>query len=220
MRARIESCSGNPVREIVLTASADFRFCAGQYLEIALPGDLSIPLSIASAPYRLPELHLHYRSTPHLAQAQLLDALLEDGQELTISGPYGAICLETPLAQPLLIVAGGTGGAQAMGLLDALLRDPPSAPVTLLWCADHERDLYRSKWLQSLRVAWLSCECIVDPRRSAANLALQWLQSHAEEWGQHRIILSGSAGFVHTAAATLVTAGVDQRQLASDMLSC
>lgn len=217
MRARIKSCTTSPVQEITLLMSGDFHFSAGQYLEIELPTGNSLALSIASAPHRLPELHLHYRSTPHDPEAEAFNELLASRDDLTVHGPFGSVCRETPLARPLLIVAGGTGGAQAMGLLDAFLQDAPLQPVTLLWCADSARDLYRRRWLQSLQAPWLAFECIVDPARTAANLGLQWLRDHAAGLTQHDVILSGSSGFVHTAAATLVAAGLDERQLASDM---
>jgi CDP-4-dehydro-6-deoxyglucose reductase len=214
---------GSPVKgvqEIILRVPWNFRFRAGQYLEIELPDGHSIPLSIASAPHRLPELHLHYRSTPGLVEAQLLDerlAQLDQGDDLAIRGPFGSVCMQTPLAEPLLIIAGGTGGAQAMGLLDQLLAEPPSQPVILLWCADSGGDLYRRRWLESLDRAWLTAECIVDANREASNLGLQWLRAQAPTLGHHQIILSGSPGFVYAAVDVLEAGGISQQQMASDV---
>ena len=238
MRVRIESCTGsNPptggekgVREIVLTVPPTFTFHAGQYLEIQLPGANAIALSIASAPHRLPAVHLHYRSTPGLSEARLLDELLaqlapsggssgEEHKEVSIRGPFGSVCLNGPLAEPLLIVAGGTGGAQAMGLLDSLLAEPPSQPVSLLWCADDARDLYRRDWLYGLHRTWLTSQCVVDPSRAKENRGLQWLRDRAPGMAEHRVILSGSPGFVYAAVDALQAQGLNPQQMASDVFS-
>ena len=57
--ASILSRRGAPVQRIVLRMPDRFRFRPGQYLEVLHP-DGPVPMSIASAPHRLPELHLHY----------------------------------------------------------------------------------------------------------------------------------------------------------------
>jgi len=221
MHARIDSCKGSrgELQEIVLNVPAEFAFRAGQYLEIELGDDASIPLSIASSPHRLPQLHLHYRSTPGLAEAQLFDKLLAAAGALAIRGPFGSACLPTPLRAPLLIIAGGTGGGQALGLLDALLVEPPSQPASLLWCADRSEDLYRRSWLESLDHQWLTSECITDTRRDAANRGLVWLRDRAPTFANHRIILSGSPGFVYSAVDVLLPAGVPLEQMASDVFA-
>ena len=221
MRARIESCSGSTgaLQELTLTLPPDFRFRAGQYLEIEVGDDCRIPLSIASAPHRLPELHLHYRSTPGVRDAALLDGALASGEDLAIHGPFGDVCLANPLTGPLLIIAGGTGGGQALGLLDELLVDSPSQPVCLLWCADSSEELYRPDWLQSLGCPWLTVQCIADARRTPANRAMRWLRDHAPEYAAARIILSGSPGFVHAAVEVLQAAGVSRTLMESDVFA-
>jgi len=202
-----------------LNVSAEFAFRAGQYLEVELGDDDRIPLSIASSPHRLPQLHLHYRSTPGLTEAHRFDELLAEGGTLAIHGPFGTACLPEPLRAPLLIIAGGTGGGQALGLLDDLLAEPPSHPVSLLWCADRSEDLYRRGWLESLDHDWLTSECIADARRDAANRGLVWLRDRAPTLANHRIILSGSPGFVYSAVDVLLPAGVLLEQMASDVFA-
>jgi CDP-4-dehydro-6-deoxyglucose reductase len=221
MHARIDSCKGFPgeLQEIVLNVSAEFAFRAGQYLEIELADDDRIPLSIASSPHRLPQLHLHYRSTPGLAEARLFNELLTEGGALAIHGPFGTACLPTPLRAPLLIIAGGTGGGQALGLLDALLAKPPPQPVSLLWCADRSEELYRRGWLESLDREWLTSKCIADARRDVTNRGLVWLRDRAPTLANHHIILSGSPGFVYSAVDVLLPAGVLLEQMASDVLA-
>ena len=75
--AVIEAVSDSPVRLIELRIDTpEFRFHAGQYLEIIHPDGTAIPMTIASSPARLPQLCLHYRSIAGAQGADLLDELL------------------------------------------------------------------------------------------------------------------------------------------------
>ena len=217
--------AGQPVQHVRLQAPAGFDFAPGQYLAVVHESG-AIPLSIASAPWRLPELHLYYRSSPGLAEARWMDALLAAGDDLYIRGPFGNVSLHLPLAEPLVIVCGGTGGAQALGMLDALTKRPPEYPVALLWCADDGADLAAAATLQSIEAPWLRCEFITDARRTADNRALQRLRALAPEFRPllgpahlppARIVLSGSPGFVYAVTDLLTNTGIPTAQLTSDV---
>jgi CDP-4-dehydro-6-deoxyglucose reductase len=207
------------VQEIVLHVEPTFDFAAGQYLEILLPQGARIPLSIASGPHRLPEVHLHYRSTPGVAEAALFDELLETSESLDVAGPHGDVRLELPLAGPILIAAGGTGASQALGLIDALVEAPPSHEVSFVWCADSEADFYRRDWLASLHADWLSTTLIVDGRRDRDNRGLAWLRARSAQFRNRRIFLCGGPPFVYAAADELEAGGVPRGQLAADAFS-
>lgn len=131
-----------PVQLVRLRLNEPFSFRAGQYLEVLVDPSNRIPLSIASPPGTLPELQLHYRSTPLLKEAQLLDQLLAVAETLTIAGPSGNVQLEPSQTCPLILIAGGTGVAQALSMaLDQTARRP-EIPVLLLACADNAADFY------------------------------------------------------------------------------
>lgn len=223
MLARIVRRTGGSVQEIVLHVEPTFEFAAGQYLEVLLPAGARIPLSIASGPWRLPEVYLHYRSTPGIAEAALFDELLKTSETLDIAGPCGDVRLEMPLAGPILIAAGGTGASQALGMLDELAEGLPrrevSFEVSFLWCADREADLYRKDWLASLNADWLSTTLIADPRRDHDNRALAWLRSQSARLRDRRIYLCGGPQFVYAAADELEAGGVPREQLAADAFS-
>jgi CDP-4-dehydro-6-deoxyglucose reductase len=211
-----------PVQRLVFEMPSGFSFRPGQYVEIVHPAG-TIPLSIASAPWRLPELHLHYRSTPGVPEAAWMDELLDHGTAFTISGPSGTVLLPEPVDRPLLLVAGGTGIAQVHALLDALVRQPPTQPVTVLWLVDQPADLYCRAELEALDAPWLQLHCNADSRRDATNPGLRTLRELAERartapvppW----IMLSGSPGFVHTAFRILRAAGVAAAHVHADVFA-
>ncbi|MEE8245416.1 MAG: hypothetical protein V3R27_10485 [Pseudomonadales bacterium] len=93
--ARIQSITERWAQIIRLELEEPFQFAAGQYLEIEHPSGTRIPLSIASAPHRLPRLELHYRSTPGDDLAALLDGLLQKGRTLDLCGPFGDVIVTT-----------------------------------------------------------------------------------------------------------------------------
>jgi len=210
------------VQRIVLEMPPSFSFQAGQYLQVLHP-DGPIPLSIASAPWRLPELHLHYRSTPGMVEAVRMDALLAAGEPLTVSAPGGEVILETPLAAPLLIAAGGTGIAQAMSFIDAFTIADPGAPVTLLWCVDHPDDFYLADQLDALDAPWLTMVKIADADRSPGNACLAWLRQHIDEFakdqtrGPSPVVLAGGPGFVYAAYEVLRAGGLGAAEMHSDV---
>lgn len=212
------------MQRIVLEMPPSFSFQAGQYLQVLHP-DGPIPLSIASAPWRLPELHLHYRSTAGVAEAARMDALLAAGEPLTVSAPGGEVILETPLAAPLLIAAGGTGIAQAISFIDAFATTDPGAPVTLLWCVDHPQDFYLDDQLAAVEAPWLTLVKIADADRSPGNACLAWLRQHIGEFSEDQtrgpspVVLAGGPGFVYAAYEVLRAGGLSAVQIRSDVFA-
>lgn len=196
-----------------------FSFHAGQYLEIVHPDGATIPLSIASSPLELPELHLHYQSTPGAPGASLLDDLLEAEQALAIRGPAGEVFTDADETRPLLLLCGGTGASQAMAILrDAACRGI-TRPVTLLACADGERDFYFRPIIDELAADWLETVYKADATRTSENLAMRWLAEHAGRFSDRRIILCGSPSFVYAATDVITRAGIASSSLESDVFA-
>lgn len=216
------SRSTERVQTLVLRTTGEFQFQAGQYLQIAHPSGALIPLTIATGPDRLPELHLHYRSSDDAPEAALLDELLaasEPGSFLNICGPYGGVVLQDFCQQPLLFIAAGTGVAQAASFIDEMTATPPTHPVTLLFCAATQGELYLRRWLAELDAPWLDAVLIADARRTPDNEVFVWLRAHATGLADHRIVLAGSPGFVYAAVDVLVELGIDESILESDVFS-
>ena len=192
--ARIQSITEQWAQIIRLELEEPFQFTAGQYLEIEHPSGTRIPLSIASAPHRLPRLELHYRSTPGDDLAALLDGLLQKGRTLDLCGPFGDVIVTRPHS-PLMLVAGGTGISQALSIIEHIdqLLSPPA--VTLLWCVDTAEALYARGQLAGL--SWLSANYLVDDRRTSDNEGLVWLSEHLRTHAYARTLLCGGPSFVY-----------------------
>ncbi len=203
--------SGHPVQRITLRIQGDYHFSAGQYLSV-VGGDIDVPMSIASAPHRLPELELHYRSTPDAPEAAAMDALLQ-GNQLQLSAAQGTVDAG-PTEQPLLIVAGGSGAAQAFSCAEHRSH-AGAAPTTILWCADHSDDVYDVERLSKYVDGRL--QVCVDNQRTPQNEGLRWLREHCSEYLHHNVVLCGSPGFVYTVTDLLSAHDFAAARLRSDV---
>lgn len=216
IRARVIDRRPGTVEVITLTLDDPFHFEAGQYLCLCHDSGEQIPLSIASAPGRLPELELHFQAQAGSEPSARVLEMLDSGR-LTLTGPFGRIRL-AGLDEPLLMVAGGSGAAQCFGLIDALIASPPQQPVQLLWCADSEAELYRRDWLEHEAPDWLRYQLIADDRRDQNNAGMAQLKALAPHLrNRHQILLCGSPGFVYAATDVLLAGGVAGERMRSDV---
>jgi CDP-4-dehydro-6-deoxyglucose reductase len=196
-----------------------FVFQAGQYLEIIHPDGTAIPLSIASSPLLLPDLHLHYQSMPGAQEASLLDGLLATAQTLTIRGPAGEVYVEAAETRSLLLICGGTGTSQALSIIQDTQLRGSNRRVTLLACADTDQGFYFRPLLESLGADWLETAYRADATRTPENLGMRWLAENVQRHADRRIIVCGSPPFVYAAADVLVAAGIATAALESDVFA-
>ncbi len=201
-----------PTQIVRLRMPPGYTFSAGQYLQVVHQGTL-IPLSIASAPQRLPELELHYRSTAGAPEAAAMDAALQQ-PELQVTLPGGQVS-DGDVSVPLLVVAGGTGAAQAFALAEQRSHHPDAAGATIVWCAERAADVYAEQELRAL--ADVELIVMIDSRRSSENRGLSWLRTQASAYRDHHIVLAGSPGFVYAATDVLLDSGISRPQLHADV---
>jgi CDP-4-dehydro-6-deoxyglucose reductase, E3 len=136
-----------------LPAVEDFRFRAGQYLDVMLPGGRRRSFSIASPPHDAGLIELHVRRVSGGEFTVQVFESLRPGALLRIEGPLGQFVYRDPddpaTAGPLVLIAGGTGFAPLKSILRHLLETGVRRPVHLYWGARHEIDLYQDAWLRA-----------------------------------------------------------------------
>jgi len=95
-------------------------FQPGAYFLIKVPGtEESRPYSIASIPSDLPEMRFLIRYLPGGVMSGYLAETCQTGDFVEIEGPYGDFILRET-TKPLVMVAGGTGLAPIISMLDSL----------------------------------------------------------------------------------------------------
>jgi CDP-4-dehydro-6-deoxyglucose reductase len=153
----------------------DFRFQAGQYLDVMLPGGERRSFSIASPPHDAGLLELHVRRVGGGAFTPQVFATLAAGALLRIEGPLGQFVYREPEAGeavgPLVLVAGGTGFAPLKAILRQLLESRARRPLHLYWGARQAVDLYQDAWVRERCARFAELQYVPVLSRPAAGEA-------------------------------------------------
>lgn len=142
-----------------LADGAGFDFRSGQYVRLRVPGsDAWRSYSMASTAADMPRVDLLLRVLEDGAMSNYLRERCQVGDALELEGPYGTFFWRSSKAQHIL-VAGGTGLAPMLAMLDDIRALPGKKPKVLLsfgcatednlFCLD-ELDV-RAAWLPTLK---------------------------------------------------------------------
>jgi CDP-4-dehydro-6-deoxyglucose reductase len=180
-----------------LPIAEEFKFEAGQYIDILLPGGRRRSFSIASPPHDARPLELHVR---RVAGGEFTERLFHEDTRsslLTIEGPLGQFTYRphapmqltaghessrgNTVPPPMLLIAGGTGIAPILSILRHLIENGIERDMQLYWGVRAEADLYAHATLEALT------------RRARSLRYAPVLSEAPPQW-------SGLTGWVHEAA--------------------
>lgn len=130
-------------------------YAAGQYMRLKIPGTESWrSYSMASLPGELPRLDFLVRLLPEGAMASYLRSACRPGDTIEMEGPLGSFRLSGEKGRHILI-AGGTGLAPILAMLDELRTRPgPRSPVLLCFGCRTRAQIYYLDELE-LRGFWM-----------------------------------------------------------------
>lgn len=124
-------------------------FLPGQYVNVSVPGTgLHRSYSFSSAPGAEVGSFL-IRNLPGGVMSGYLSGRAQPGDAVTLTGPMGAFYLR-PVTRPQLWLAGGTGLAPFLSMLEQLAEQGVDQPVTLYYAVTRAADLVELDRLQSL----------------------------------------------------------------------
>lgn len=210
------------------------QYSAGQYAEICVPGVIvngvreTRSYSFASAPGADPDHHrvsFFIRRVPGGAFTDWLFTEAKVGTVLEGHGPYGDFWLRDGLA-PLLFIAGGSGLAPVLAVLEQALLDGVSRDVTLFFGARTQRDLYALDRIESLRARWKGAFAF-EPVLSALDTDAGWtgrrgfIAEHlgavlGERLAAHQAYLCGPPPMIDSCIRMLRDAGVGDEAIFFD----
>lgn len=156
----IEKIASNVVRlRLELAEGAWMAFKPGQFIQIRVPGtEVTRSYSPASTSNDLPKIELLIRLLEDGVMSHWLENEAQPDDILEIEGPFGSFFLREKVNAPHIMVAGGTGLAPILSMIDTLRRQSGRKPPVLLsfGCATPEQlfclddiDL-RQQWIPSL----------------------------------------------------------------------
>ncbi|HLD68434.1 MAG TPA: FAD-binding oxidoreductase, partial [Pseudomonas sp.] len=143
------------ITRLTVQLEQSLAYKSGQFANISLeslPG-LSRSYSFASRVQPDAKVSFFVRKVP---EGRFSSAINDDGligQRMSIEGPLGDFWLR-PAEAPLLLVAGGSGLAPLLAVLQEVVASGVSRSATLLFGAREERDLYALDEIRAIAAQW------------------------------------------------------------------
>ena len=191
----------------------ELAFLPGQYVNIKVPGtDAERSYSFSTGP---DEDHSSFmvRITPQGAMSEYLRDRAAVGDAIEFTGPYGSFFLRQP-QRPLLLLAGGTGLAPLMSILEKLSANPPVHPVHLIYGVSREADIVGLDWLRAYeeRLPQFTWDLIASEEGTSAphtGYVTQIIEPQHLNDGDVDVYLCGPPPMVNAVATWLETEGVE-----------
>ncbi len=125
---------------IKLADSAALSFLPGQYVNVSVPGTTQTRSYSFSSMPKDGSVEFLVRNIPGGLMSSYLADKAVDGDALTITGPIGSFYLRD-IKRPLLFLAGGTGLAPFLSMLEVLQASGSTQPVHMLYGVTNDADL-------------------------------------------------------------------------------
>jgi phenol hydroxylase P5 protein len=110
-------------RRLLIDLNRPLAFNPGQYVSIEVPGQgVTRTYSMANPPSEPNRIELQIRRTPGgLATDGWIFASLQEGDTITLSGPYGRFFIRERRTEPMILIGGGTGLAPLKSMVRHVL---------------------------------------------------------------------------------------------------
>lgn len=206
-------------------------FAPGQYIELREPqsSHLSRSYSIANAPHGDGSVVLHIRRVDGGRFTGWAFGGMKVGDRLQARGPLGAFTMRSPPAVPLLFVAGGTGLAPVLALIEQQAVFDPQRDMVLVWGMRRTGDFYALDTLRDLlaRVPGLRVRLVAEQPDAtvvvaAERLALETgtvldaLDRDPAALADRDVYAAGPPAMLRGVSRELDRRGIDRRRLHFD----
>ncbi len=170
------------VMALRLPMNENFRFLAGQYIDVLLKDGKRRSYSLANPPRPegVTSLELHVRHTPGGLFTDHVFGKAKVRDLMRFEGPLGTFYVREESDKPIVMVASGTGFAPLKAMCEAAFERNLKRPITLYWGCRAKRDLY----MLEIPAGWSRPGFSFVPVLSDPTPECQW---------------SGRTGFVHRA---------------------
>ena len=201
----------------------DINFLAGQYVNVDIPGTTETrSYSFSSKPgHRLTGFVV--RNVPNGKMSEFLSKTVQAGDKMTFTGPFGSFYLRDVI-RPVLMLAGGTGIAPFMSMLQVLNDKGTNQPVRLVFGVTNDFDLVAIEKLNELqdKFPWFEYRTVVA-HPDSQHERKGYVTGHIEnDWlnnGDVDIYLCGPVPMVEAVRGWLDTEGVKPKNFLFEKFS-
>lgn len=188
-------------------------FLPGQYVNVEIPGSgMTRAYSFSSAP-GAERAAFVVRNVPDGRMSSYLTRDARSGQRMAFSGPFGSFYLR-PVTRPVLFLAGGTGIAPFLSMLDVLGASGSTQPVRMVYGVTHDIDLVATEKLDAAGAKIDGFEyrtCVADAASEHARKG--YVTAHVDAaWlngGDVDIYLCGPVAMVEAVRTWLQASGIE-----------
>lgn len=207
---------------LVVQAGGPYTFSAGQHARLKFgPGIPERSYSMANRPDQ-PTLEFHIRQVPRGQASGYVFSNLRVGDEVTVSGPLGNAYLREAHRGPILAVAGGSGMAPIISIIETALAEQPSRAIHCYFGVRDERDVYLEARLHELALqnANVRVEIVLSQpsgatKRRTGTLAEAVTKDFSRLEG-FKAYVAGPPAMVETVQRELMNKGVATRDVHAD----
>ncbi|MBV8775317.1 MAG: 2Fe-2S iron-sulfur cluster binding domain-containing protein [Deltaproteobacteria bacterium] len=199
-----------------IAEDTDFNFESGQYVRLKVPGAVEWrSYSMASTARDLPRMDFLVRILNGGLVSEYLRTRCHPGDEIVIQGPMGAFILHSRRA-PQIFIAGGTGLAPILAMIDEIRYRPGPRPQILLsfGCASEQQFFYRDEielrqwWMPELKVILTADQVDESDSGLRQGTPVAALEHEAITDPQTAAYLCGPAAMIEAARRRLTEMGV------------
>ena len=224
--ARIEDLTPT-IKGLWLALDRPMDFQAGQYVNLRIPGETAPrAFSIASAPQDGTQIELNVRHVPGGRATTWLHQKLRAGDSLQLAGPYGRFFVRKSAHRPggarLLFLAGGSGLSSPRSMIQDLLAEGCTLPITLVNGARSREELYHHAEFEALAakhpnfsyVPVLSAEAADSAWRGARGFVHEAAKSFFDnDFRGHKAYLCGPPAMIDACITTLMQGRLYERDI-------
>ena len=202
---------------IKMAQGASLPFLPGQYVNMGVPGSPQTrPYSFSSLP-KDGLVEFFIRNLPGGAMSRYLFDRAKPGDTLSISGPYGTFYLRD-IARPQLFLAGGTGLAPFLSMLEKISGTDQKHPIRLIYGVTNDVDLVKVEKLEAFaaKIPYFSfTTCVADQvsQHSRKGFVTEHIDDEHLNGGDVDIYLCGPPPMVDAAQSAFAERGVKPARL-------
>ena len=190
--------------KLIEPKTVDFK--PGQFMQIKVPGIAVVrAYSLASNPSDKTYVEMIIRYVPNGQATTFVHKALEEGDKITLTGPFGDFFLQENSDKPIVCIAGGSGKAPIRSILFRLKELGMTRKVKYFFGARAVRDLYYTEELMELQKEYPNFEYIPalsdpleeDNWKGATGLITDVLDRMVGDLSNHEAYLCGSPGMIN-----------------------
>ena len=198
-----------------------FEFKAGQYAELFIGDCKEKHFSMANSP-KTSELEFHIKTLDGGEVSNYVKNDLKLGEIITVKGPYGNAYLREKHKGPIIAVAGGTGLAPILSIIEYSQEIELKQPINIYYGAQSEQELYFTEQLDMITKANNNLKFYpVTSEKSKNKTIRQGLVTDAviediNDFDGYKAYLAGPPKMVESAEKILTNKGIRKVDIHSD----